>query len=359
MIFTKNKPHLASAGDYPDVRNLWDVTFEEDSKAWRDWYFKNIHRPQNCFILRQGGRIISMSHINPYPMMLNGKRIQSAALAGVATVEEERGHGYAALLIKQCLKEMRKRGQALSFLYPFNYDFYRKYGYELCYENDIYTLSESTGTDIDVTEMDEKEDAADLYEEFSVPFNGYIMREAQYQRIKLDECLSDGGKAYIFTRGTKKLGYALTEDQGDKIHVGELIMRDAKGAAGALYEKLGKSIEFMSPYPIDGMQDEIKPHCMARITDIEGVFDGTKAKEHRAVIKVTDDIIKENNGVFDFDSRGGTLRITRTKEQAQEELSIKDLAAIALGYEKSMSAQAMKIYSAFFGKKRPWIVEVC
>ena len=41
------------------------------------------------------------------------------------------------------------------------------------------------------------------------------------------------------------------------------------------------------------------------------------------------------------------------------ELFIKDLAAIALGFEKSMSSQAMEIYSSFFGKKRPWIVEVC
>ena len=350
MIFTKNKPHIASEGDYPDVRNLWDVVFEEDSKAWRDWYFKNIYEPQNCFIVRRGGRLISMSHINPYPMRLNGKRIQSAALAGVATVEEERGKGYAALLIKQCLKEMRKRGQALSFLYPFNYDFYRKYGYELCYENNIYTLSESADTDIDVTEMAAQEDTTDLYEEFSVPFNGYIIREARYQLIKIEECLKDGGKAYLFTKGAKKLGYALTEDQGGKVQVNELIACNAKGAAAALYEKIGKPIEFMSPYPIDAMEAEIKPHCMARITDIEGVFDGIKAKEHSMLIKVTDDIIKENNGVFAFDSQGGTLHVYRTKERAQTELSIKDLAAIALGYDKSMSARAIEIYKAYFGK---------
>ena len=268
------------------------MTFEEDSKAWRDWYFKNIYSAQNCFILRRGGRLISMSHINPYPMMLNGKSIQSAALAGVATSEEDRGKGYAALLIKQCLNEMRKRGQSLSFLYPFNYDFYRKYGYELCYENNIYTLNESVAMDIAVADMDAQEDIAALYEEFSVPFNGYIIREAQYQRIKIEECLNDSGKAYLLMQGTKKLGYALTEDQGDKIHVSELIANDVKGAAQALHEGLGKPIEFMSPYPIDGIKAELKSHCMARVIDVKGVFDGIKAKEHRAVIKITDNIIK-------------------------------------------------------------------
>jgi predicted acetyltransferase len=214
-------------------------------------------------------------------------------------------------------------------------------------------------TDIDVTEMAAQEDTTDLYEEFSVPFNGYIIREARYQLIKIEECLKDGGKAYLFTKGAKKLGYALTEDQGGKVQVNELIACNAKGAAAALYEKIGKPIEFMSPYPIDAMEAEIKPHCMARITDIEGVFDGIKAKEHSMLIKVTDDIIKENNGVFAFDSQGGTLHVYRTKDRAQTELSIKDLAAIALGYDKSMSARAIEIYKAYFGKNRPWIVEVC
>ena len=359
MTSLKNETRIAQKSDYDAVRALWDKTFEEDSDAWRDWYFEYIYRPNNALLAFAGDRLVSMSHMNPYPMMLNGKKISSAALAGVATEKNERGKGYAARLIKESLKEMKKRGIAFSFLYPFNYDFYRKYGYELCYENKVYTVSGEPEYRYDTALITDRADTSRLYTKYCEGLNGHIIRSAEYQAVKLRERLADNNKIYLISDKGDPAGYALAEDTGEKIVLGELISSDPLNAAKSVSAMLGKPVEFTSPYEYTMAGFTIKPHCMGRIVDVTAVFGGAPAKDGEMVVRITDDIIAENNGNFHFKSKGGRLHVAETDGAEDMAADIKYMVPAAVGFNAKMDENVWRLYSTFFAEKTPWISEVC
>lgn len=359
MTFMKNDIRFASKNDFDDIRLLWDASFEEDSKKWRDWYFEYIYMPENVLLFLNDDKLASMSHINPYPMMLNSKKIMSAALAGVATYANMRKKGYAAILINESLHEMKKRGIAFSFLYPFNYDFYRKYGYELCYENNIYTVSQSYQEEFELIESDDASVMAQIYEKYTNKLNGFIKRSEYYQKKKLLEHFADSNKAYLIRKKGKTIGYAFVETHEDKISLSELVCEDPVNVAKAISAKYDKPVEFNSPYIYEGESFDTKPHCMGRVVDVIGVFNAIPAKENEMIVKVKDDIIKDNNTSFLFCAKDGKLDVSRTNSREDISVDIKELSIIATGYLEGMSKSARELYDAFFMKKTPWIIEVC
>src|SRR4051812_40976544 len=61
--------------------------------------------------------------INGYPFAMGG-------IAGVATWPEFRRHGMVKKLLIHALQTMKAAGQTISFLHPFEFPFYRKFGWE-------------------------------------------------------------------------------------------------------------------------------------------------------------------------------------------------------------------------------------
>ncbi len=59
-----------------------------------------------------------------------GRAVSMDGVAGVAVAPEARGGGVAAFMMRECLRESRSRGAALSTLYPATQALYRKVGYE-------------------------------------------------------------------------------------------------------------------------------------------------------------------------------------------------------------------------------------
>lgn len=86
---------------------------------------------RNKRVLRLRGRIVSCLTIVETDCWLGEGVARIAGIAGVATRQTERSKGYAGLLLTETLSTLRERGFALSALFPFSYDYYRKFGYEL------------------------------------------------------------------------------------------------------------------------------------------------------------------------------------------------------------------------------------
>ena len=359
MISSKNKIRIASERDYIKVRDLWDETFTEDSDNWRDWYFDNIYKPQNAILMLDSNGIVSMSHNNPYSMVLNSKILKVSALAGVATRKDSRKRGYAHELIKMCLKDAKSKGDALSFLYPFNYDFYRKYGYEQCYENMIYTVESRDSESLEIKEIDGARDTHMLYSQYAQSLNGYIARGRKYQQIKFSEHFADGNKAYIVLEGNEAVGYAMPEVKAGKVFMNELIAKDIKKAACALSAMFKMPVEYISPIKEDRLYSRTEPHCMVRILDVEKVFSGITAKNCKIAVKINDSILENNNGTFVFEAKDGILTVKKTECVSDMELDILQIATVALGYRNTMVTEASMLFDTFFEKKMPWIVEVC
>ena len=73
-----------------------------------------------------------------FTTMIRGGEHPLAGLAGVATPPENRRQGLIARLLRESLVEYRERDQYLSALWPFEYAFYRQYGWARAGTTAIY-----------------------------------------------------------------------------------------------------------------------------------------------------------------------------------------------------------------------------
>ncbi len=355
----KNQISFAKNEDQKSIRLMWDQCFQEDSVAWRDWYFKYIYKSDNTIIMENDNKLLSMIHINPYPMHMNGKTIQSAALSGVATNEDDRKKGYAGALIRIGLNQMKDRGIAFSFLYPFNYDFYKKFGYEVCYEEKAYRVTCQDEPKYQLRETKDVAVCTQIYSNFCKDLNGYILRNEAYMQIKFDEHYADNNKVYLIMSKDIPIGYCMFKKNDDEIKLEELICNEPHQVAKSISSLFKLPAEYETTIKSVEKNLKVKPHCMGRIIDVISVFDGIPSKNNSVIIEVFDDIIQENNKTFIFNGESGKLQVTLSESVPDYKVDIKELSVIATGYKEGMTDNAKQIFDLLFHKTTHWIKEVC
>jgi predicted acetyltransferase len=75
--------------------------------------------------------LISKLHILSLEIKIENCRFSMGGIAGVATWPEHRRKGSVTRLLNKALSAMKKKGQTISLLHPFNINFYRRFGWEL------------------------------------------------------------------------------------------------------------------------------------------------------------------------------------------------------------------------------------
>jgi predicted N-acetyltransferase YhbS len=86
-------------------------------------------KPSNVRLLFEGGKLASSVTVIPRKMYFDGLILPLAGIGGVATDPECRGKGYAGMLMKDAVNHMKRKGYALSILYPFMSSYYEQFGY--------------------------------------------------------------------------------------------------------------------------------------------------------------------------------------------------------------------------------------
>lgn len=349
----------AKKDDVYAISKLWNACFDEDSVEWRDWYFENIYSADNVIMAKESDKLISMVHMNPYSMMLRYAKINAFALSGVSTYEEHRGQGYAGELIKHALKKAYAQGYEFSFLYPFKYEYYEKFGYKLSYHKYEYygKYLESSAAEIKECDRFSLEVFADIYNKFVNGKNGYVVRNSGFytKHIKQLEC--DGNKIVCFIIKGKR-GYYCIDKQGKKIE--EMAYEgDLQHAINEIccYEK--KDIVFENLFKHNKLNGVKEPHCMGRVVSVDKIFMNMRLKDLDIKLKITDDIIEENNGVWQIQSYNGQTNIGKVKAEPDYIIDISTLAPIITGTNIERDKNAHLIQSILFKGTDAFIYEVC
>ena len=84
--------------------------------------------------------LMAASVANILPCTLNGEEVMHFGVGGVATFPEYRNRGAIKAIFNKMLKDLYDDGFVISSLMPFNHEFYRKFGYEVCYQADTYEV---------------------------------------------------------------------------------------------------------------------------------------------------------------------------------------------------------------------------
>ncbi len=110
---------------------IWKVDFEQDIKEGIEKFEKlSDERIMGAF-LDDNKTLMAQIEVIDFKTWFYGKLVKSNGIGGVSSKPEYRRGGAVRAIFNEFLKRTKEEGYALSILYPFSYDYYRKFGYEM------------------------------------------------------------------------------------------------------------------------------------------------------------------------------------------------------------------------------------
>ncbi|MCR8633243.1 GNAT family N-acetyltransferase [Paenibacillus radicis (ex Xue et al. 2023)] len=314
------------------------------------------------------GKLAARMTILDLHTWLFGKRWAMGGIAGVATWPEYRRGGLVAGLLHNALHVMKEQGQTLSFLHPFQFAFYRKFGWETYTETKKYEIPTAllpklppqpghvvrVGEDIELLNR--------IYSEYASRYNGSLDRDEAWWKRRIFANRKGSAAAYYDADG-RASGYIHYQVKESVLQIHELVSLNWGAAKGlwrfiadhdSMIDKvtLNAPLDDQLPFVLDNprIKQEIIPYFMARIVDVKPFLEqfpfakGTSRNDGRLTMFVTDAHASWNNGLFviEVDS-DGNARIEAKELPAKEgndepicDLScdISTLTAMFMGYRR-------------------------
>lgn len=320
-----------------------------------------VLNPEETLGYFDGGKLAAKLNLLPLEVWVNGKAFAMGGIAGVATWPEYRRGGLVAKLLGEALKTMREQGRTLSFLHPFNFGFYRKYGWEAYVEYKKYELEPAQLRSLRDPggRVVRTEDAAllnSIYEQFAVRFNGTLLRSGKWWDWNIFRLKKVSGTAAVYydPAGDPK-GYVIYKVKERRMTVGEFVYLDEEARLGLLafirnHDSMADKAELQAPasdclsFLLENprIKQEIVPYFMARIVDAAGFLKRSPfaPMEGSFRLQVKDGFAPWNEGVYTVRVKGGQadVRLERNGQEGTKDdllsCDIGTLTALMLGYQR-------------------------
>ncbi|MFD2615173.1 GNAT family N-acetyltransferase [Paenibacillus gansuensis] len=320
---------------------------------------RKLFKPERIWGYFELGQLMAKAGLLPFTAWIQGKAYAMGGIAGVATWPEYRRRGLVAGLLKHLLQNMRDQGYSVSFLHPFEFSFYRKYGWE--------TYCEYKNCTIETSKLPERtlypgrieriqQDASRLnpiYEQYASKFSGTIHRDADWWEQAV--FARKGGQIAVYSDSKgEDQGYVLYEVKERKFHIRELaaLNDEAENALWtfiANHDSMIEKVEFRAPVS-DGLsfklsnpriRQEITPYFMARIVDMDTFLQAypflPSNDEEFISIQVRDEHASWNEGVRMLRLGSGgqvTLLESGPNETPALQADIQSWTALFMGYKR-------------------------
>jgi predicted acetyltransferase len=320
-------------------------------------------KPEQVWGCFYEGRLAAKLHLLELQTWIQGKPFAMGGIAGVATWPEYRRGGLVSRMLDQALRVMRDQGQTVSFLHPFQFAFYRKFGWETyCdykkYEIGVEQLPKLPPQPGRVERIEWGNGQLPLlnsiYGIYAARYNGTLVRdEAWWERLLGGS--KKGTAAVYYDVSGEPAGYVFYQVKDKTCTVHELICLH-HGARRALWRFLADHDSMLTTLTVQAPADdqltflldnprvrqEVVPYFMARIVDVATFVEKypfTSGVEHVLQLRVTDLQAEWNHGCFHIEiDESGTARVERIGEPAEGvlllETDIPTLSAMLMGYQR-------------------------
>lgn len=303
-------------------------------------------------------QIAAKLHLIPLSVFLNGKELTMGGVSSVATWPEYRRKGLVKQLLKHSLEYMRTHGQTVSYLYPFSFAYYRKYGWELAFNDKEYTIPierfskhfETTGyvrrTEPDIPLLNS------IYTAYAKTFNGMLARDEKWWEDRILN--KDVHTAIAYNEHDEPSGYILFSVKKEVFNVVDIAFTSMKGRKTLLmfianHDSMVEKVKMTVPendnlaLMLDEPRFEQKenPYFMARIVDVHAFLKQFpfRSGNEQITLHVEDTFFLENTGTYQLKQLGTDTNVTfiNEKDVAKNNLtgihcSIQKLTSICLGY---------------------------
>lgn len=312
---------LLKQQEHGKTRLLWEKVFQEDSKAFLDYYYFFKTRENSVYVVEEDEEIRSMLQLNPFLIQVGEGQFDGRYIIAVATEESYRKRGYMGMLLRKAMQAMYQEKQPFTFLMPAAEAIYTPYDFRFVYDQNVwkYTVVEKQEQkSLPVSEAgigDGADLAAFFMEYFSERFQIYAVRDEQYYQTMLFEQQSENGGIAILKRSEKIVGCFLYGDE-DGLEIREpLYLKEYEtefwAAVGKICEKHGQKEALV--YAGISEEEKIgtvefqkkKPTIMVRILHLESLLRLLKTKAGEQIdcsFAVLDSILTQNSRVWKLQS---------------------------------------------------------
>ncbi|MFC6799164.1 MULTISPECIES: enhanced intracellular survival protein Eis [unclassified Haladaptatus] len=315
--------------------------------------------------LYDGDDLLAISGWHDFTLSLRGEWVRVGGVSSVATPPEHRRKGYVQRMLAAMLEEFREAGIDYSALWPFEYEFYRKYGWGTCNKRTQWTFETEALEGVIPAPKGEfrrlsKDDISalrDLHEQFSTGWNLAMRRTENWWTHRIFE--SSWTDPYVYgweldgelraavvysvksattgmaeERTLRSWDMAYTDDEAyqqllrffyhhlsqmDKIHL-------FAAADTSLFDRV------RDPRALDC---EVVTGPMFRLTDVQSGLSRLLYPEDAVgsvVLDVTDSLVSWNEGTFEFSVGEGRATCEPTDAEADAAVDIATLSQLAVGY---------------------------
>nr|WP_208414805.1 GNAT family N-acetyltransferase [Paenibacillus castaneae] len=325
--------------------------------------------PADRWAVYVDGKYAAQATVLQLETYIGGQRFAMGGVAAVATWPEYRRQGLVAKLLVHSLKEMKANGQTLSFLHPFAFGFYRKFGWETYTDNKIYTIkSDFLPARVPYKGRIERysnnyELLYHIYEAYAAQFNGSLVRSELWWKYYISK-RKPGQISVYFDQNNQALGYIIYEVKNSQLFVHEFVSlseesRKALWSFISQHDSMINEVKITVPsndnlaylLPNPRIHQEITPYFMARIVDAEAFIEkytfDNQMEEDKLYIDLTDSCAPWNTGYYLLHIEpSGRARLHRLEKNEGKEMTIKmdigTLTAVLLGYLRPLQLAQME-----------------
>ncbi|NMP07507.1 GNAT family N-acetyltransferase [Paenibacillus polymyxa] len=327
---------------------------------------KKKFKPEQTWGIFDGPDLNAKLTLLPLQVYIHGQVFDMGGIAGVATWPEKRRGGMVSRLLTHALEEMKTAGQSLSFLHPFSFAFYRKFGWETYTEYKKYVIPIDKFPAKLKTEGIVKRDIKNIseldqvYQSYASRFNGTLVRDKAWWQERI---LNENYRTVVYyTDAGDPQGYALYKIEDKQLNCDELVYEN-ETARRALWTYFanhdsmitqGKFIYVPAddnlPFLLDDprIQQETVPYFMGRIVDAVAFVERYPfeqiGEETSLTLHLTDRHAPWNEGVWRLTittegqghlARVDTSNLSENDTVADLELGIQSLTTLMLGYQQA------------------------
>jgi len=362
------------AADYEETATLIATSFGVSPGDEREWLKKAGH--DNIRVLREDGRPVAALIQIPMAQFFGGRSVPMVGIAGVACPPELRGSGAATDLMKRNVRELRRRGVALSGLYPAVQSLYQRAGYALAgtrYETRVLARDLGDGDrTLKVRGYVEGDRRAveRLYRDDVTHRSGYLNRGSYIWR-RVREHRFEEVDAYVVEEGGALTGYVFfvrSKQPGQHLFTEAKVRcmaaktprsrRRLLTLLGDLRSLTDSVYFFGAPYDerlagIEERRYEIRAETlyMLRIVDVRAALEArgySRAVTAELHIELSDDVIRKNSARYRVVFEGGRATV-RDGGRGSFRLDARALAQLFSGYA---SAHALARRGALDAKSK-------
>ena len=308
--------------------------------------------------------MMSTLTVSDYAIRFDGSVCSMGGIGGVATQPQYRRMGGIRGCFQHALPWMYAQGYAFSYLYPFSTVYYRKFGYECCVQKlnwEVNLSLLSPGKTEGTLRLAEKgvplmEAVMALDAQWESKYNMMVLhRDTDYKwLLEADPAVKQEFTYVWFDSDNVPKGYTTfrmaMEPDGRNLICSRFCFADKGGFQGlmSLFKSMSSDhafVKFQTPYEpaLQYLMPEwslgaarwsvLSNAGMVRVVNAAEVLKQAKyIGSGRIVLKITDQFIPENDGIFSLVFHDGkAVQVSKTDESPDIELSINTFSALIAG----------------------------